>query len=377
MKLPTIRMPSLPSLPAGTSEYLQKNLLAILAIVFIVIIVLGYLFFYATFVAPALDTRNKLAFQVTEARQLAQARGILPQSPDSLQVQLNGARAAFNTASKTLLTDVQISDYIKRLYLYADESHVKIIELQQSARAGLQVTVPTPTATRPITPTTIPTVVPPPAPAQTGQPTVLLSPTPTRPPATATITPTRPVVGVPTAVGANMFRVTIVRLQVSGTSNQLLEFLSRIRETTVPSVLITELRLDEGEKNALLNLELTMVSNAMPETPTPRPTAVPTSKPPTSLPVPPPPPATIQGPPPKSLPTSMPTFIPLPPTPMPTATATATATLSPASTTYVVRAGDTLFSIAKRYGVTVEAIMAANRLSNFNIYIGQTLIIPR
>ncbi len=375
MKLPTIRMPSLPSLPAGTSEYFQKNFLTILAIVFIVIIVLGYLFFYSTFVAPALDTRNKLAIQVTEARQLAQSRGILPSSPDSLQLQLNGARAAFNTASKALLTEAQISDYIKRLYLYADESRVKIIDLQTSARAGVQPSVPTPTATRPITPTAIPVVPPTPVPAQTGQPTVLLSPTATRAPATATITPTRTTQAAPTAVGANLFRVTSVRLQVRGTSNQLIEFVSRIREATIPGVVINELRLDEGEKNALLSMELMMVSNAAPETATPRPTAAPATKPPvvpTSAPL--PPPMTIPPPPPKSDPTFMPTFPP-PPTPMPMATATAT--LSPSSTTYVVRAGDTLFSIAKRYGVTVEAIMAANRMPNFNIYIGQTLIIPR
>lgn len=44
---------------------------------------------------------------------------------------------------------------------------------------------------------------------------------------------------------------------------------------------------------------------------------------------------------------------------------------------HVVRAGETLASIAWRYGVTVEAIQAANGLSNPNlIYVGQVLIIP-
>ena len=45
--------------------------------------------------------------------------------------------------------------------------------------------------------------------------------------------------------------------------------------------------------------------------------------------------------------------------------------------THVVQAGETLYSIATRYGVTVEAIMAANDLANANfIYVGQRLVIP-
>jgi peptidoglycan-N-acetylglucosamine deacetylase len=44
---------------------------------------------------------------------------------------------------------------------------------------------------------------------------------------------------------------------------------------------------------------------------------------------------------------------------------------------YIVRAGDTLFSIASRYGTTVSAIVAANNLRNANlIFIGQRLWIP-
>lgn len=44
---------------------------------------------------------------------------------------------------------------------------------------------------------------------------------------------------------------------------------------------------------------------------------------------------------------------------------------------YTVRAGDTLFSIALRYGTTVAAITAANNIVNPNaISVGQTLLIP-
>lgn len=43
----------------------------------------------------------------------------------------------------------------------------------------------------------------------------------------------------------------------------------------------------------------------------------------------------------------------------------------------MVQAGDTLYSIARRFGSTVDAIVAANQLANPNdIYVGQVLIIP-
>lgn len=52
-------------------------------------------------------------------------------------------------------------------------------------------------------------------------------------------------------------------------------------------------------------------------------------------------------------------------------------TPSPQVSEYVVQPGDTLTSIAARFNTTVEAIMAANRIINPNfIYVGQKLTIP-
>jgi LysM repeat protein len=49
----------------------------------------------------------------------------------------------------------------------------------------------------------------------------------------------------------------------------------------------------------------------------------------------------------------------------------------PAARVYVVQSGDTLYRIALNYGVTVQAIMTANNLPNANvIYAGQRLVIP-
>lgn len=64
------------------------------------------------------------------------------------------------------------------------------------------------------------------------------------------------------------------------------------------------------------------------------------------------------------------------PGPTVTPTPSRTPTALPANATlYVVKAGDRLARIAARYGVTLEAIKTANRLSSDAIYVGQPLAI--
>ena len=45
--------------------------------------------------------------------------------------------------------------------------------------------------------------------------------------------------------------------------------------------------------------------------------------------------------------------------------------------TYVVQNGDSLYKIAKKYGVTVEELMNANNLTNSLIYPNQVIVIPK
>jgi LysM repeat protein len=63
-------------------------------------------------------------------------------------------------------------------------------------------------------------------------------------------------------------------------------------------------------------------------------------------------------------------------TPTSTPTVPPTGTPTPEVTTYIVRPGDTLSTIAAQFDVTVEALMEANGLTNHMIQVGQELIIP-
>jgi LysM repeat protein len=67
------------------------------------------------------------------------------------------------------------------------------------------------------------------------------------------------------------------------------------------------------------------------------------------------------------------------PSTTPTATPTWTSTPTPGQQIiYVVRTGDTLYSIARQFGVTVQALMQVNGIYNPHyIQVGQRLIIPR
>ncbi|MCM8745387.1 LysM peptidoglycan-binding domain-containing protein [Thermomicrobium sp. CFH 73360] len=90
-------------------------------------------------------------------------------------------------------------------------------------------------------------------------------------------------------------------------------------------------------------------------------------------------------------PTAVPTATPLPalpivtPTPPPPSLRVPTPTVVPAApvtpgsgTTYVVQPGDTLYSIAVRFGVSLQALIEANGIEDPNqLQAGQVLVIPR
>jgi LysM repeat protein len=69
--------------------------------------------------------------------------------------------------------------------------------------------------------------------------------------------------------------------------------------------------------------------------------------------------------------------IPAPGTvPVTPATASAAAGVTTGQTTYRVQSGDSLYKIGRRYGVSLTALMTANGLTSYVIFIGQVLTIP-
>ena len=98
------------------------------------------------------------------------------------------------------------------------------------------------------------------------------------------------------------------------------------------------------------------------------------SSPPTSAPGSPPPAET-------AIPTMPTPATTEPPTPLPSPYYTPTPRSTPCGPpldwiTYYVRPGDTLFSLSRRFGVSVWAIQNANCLSGSTIYVGQALFLP-
>jgi len=357
------------SLPTG------ERLYALLAVVATAVIAVGYLLFAQASLVPQWQARDKLLAQLASAEQkLAEARKAQEKSPEKLEAQLATAQAALNQAGSLFLTDSKAAEAMNNLYVYAGQSGVTILSLQ---------TLPSPKQ------------------------------------------------------GKGAYDVRTFRLQAEGDSPNLTRFVALIKEAALPGYVISNVSIAEGGKLRRLTMDITLytspyasaaVATAMPIIvtlpPGPRPAATPT---PTltaqqqlmqrldtawaagdwaaavSL------SEQIHAADPQNAEMTLKLYSALVNYGRQLATdgkleeaktaysralvikpdggeaaaglqaltgETPTATPPPAQTIYVVRAGDTLFSIARRYGVTVQAIMSANGLTNYNIRVGQELVIP-
>ena len=156
---------------------------------------------------------------------------------------------------------------------------------------------------------------------------------------------------------------------VSG-SGDLFTISFRGKAQGTSNVTITDLKLSNADGVEIsTTLHGAQVSVGATTPPTATPTSTSTATPtPTS---------TVGGP----TPTPTPTSTVGGPTPTPTSTPTSspTATTPPGQTgVYIVRTGDTLYSIARRFGVSVQALIHVNCIANPSyIQAGQRLIIPQ
>lgn len=298
----------------GIKDFFRDNLYAALAVALIVVIGAGYVLFYSSTIAPGLANRDSLIAQLADARKsLVDTRAVSEQNPATLQARWASAQATLTAASSFLLSPAQTSQITDALYQYASASHVSITDLQMQ-------------------PTTNPS-------------------------------------------DKNVLSITTARLQVQGDSHQLANFVSRIKESATRGFVINNLSITADKAASRLTMDVTLYTLLFPATITPA--NLQTSGQPASSNS----PAASSA---QLLPTSSPQpaatsairSTPVPPTPTWIPPTPPPSKPAPQTTYYVVHPADTLYAVARRNGVTMEAIMAANGLSTYNIFVGQQLIIP-
>jgi LysM repeat protein len=379
-------------------EFIQSHLYFLLAAAVIVVIALGYFSFYTSSIAPGLQSRDKLTSQLNDARKaLAEARKIAPDDAPALQTRIADAQATLTTSLQVFVTDAQVSQILDALYQYASASNVVITDLQTQTAPGqgakdfyrvttvrMQVRGPSDRLVNFVsrikeastkgmvisnvgiawgekTPTAVlnmdislyvlsssgALVVGPPAAG-----TLAATPQPQ-------VTPVTQPFATPT-LSVEQLAQRLDALWATGDWVQVIALLEQIRmidpnygnlqEKLYAAYVIYGYQLLSTGRTEEAKV---MFSRAVGIKPGGEAAAVLSQ---------------LSG-----TPTSVvaPTYVAptlAPPTAIPSPT--------PRYVIYTVRAGDTLSAIARRYGVTVEAIMAANGLTNYTIRVGQQLKIP-
>jgi len=361
-------------IPTGERPY------ALLAVLAIIVIAFGCLLFTQFAMLPQLQARSQLRSQLASAQQkLAESRKAQEKTPDNLKQQLAAAQTALNESAQVFLSDAQAADALNRLYQYAGDSGVKIVNMQAQSNP---------------------------------------------------------------VKGSSAYDVRTFRLQVEGLPRNLIRFVAQINEAALPGYVISNVNIAEGQTASVLTMDVALYTSPYASAAGPSPAVTPTVQfiTPTPASATPMPTATLtadqllarqldtvwaSGDWPQAI-SLIEQILALNPTAdgmtqklyaahvnygrtlvaagrledaktefsialtikpdgeeamnellklsgetpiLPTAT-------SGAQTLYVVQAGDTLFSIARRFGVTVQAIMVANNLTSTNIRPGQQLYIP-
>ncbi len=354
-----------------------ERLYSWLAVVAMLVVGLGLFVFARAFVVPQLQAREKLASELASAEQkLVEVRKTQEKSPDQLRVQLATAQATLKEAGDFFLTDSQAAEALDSLSGYAAQTGVSIVSVQAQ---------PSP---------------------QQGK----------------------------TAYEARMFR-----LQAEGDAANLAHFVALIKEAALPGYVLSNVSITDGGKSRRLGMDITLytspfasaaIGTAVPLTPSAPAGSQPAATPTPTL-------TALQvllqrldvawaagdwvtaisvidqiravdpqnADMPQKLYVALVNYgrqlaaggrleeakaafgraLVINPNGSEAAegllalaggSPTSTPTPQSLQTVYVVRPGDTLFSIARRYGVTVQAVMSANGLTGTNIRAGQQLVIP-
>ena len=293
---------------------INLNLWVLLPVILMIVSVVGEIYFYVATLNPAMVSNDKVSTELAKVNKLLAVPNRIPAtSADTARAQLANVQATLTASLNAFLPDDQASNILSAFSQYAQASNVQVLNLQSQ----------------------------------------------------------------PATTVKDLYTVTLIKLQVQGESSKLVAFASRMKEAfSAKGLVLNNITLLNGDTpTALMTLDIALYttsvrkSQAMTVSEQSRPNvAVPPA--PISSPTPVPPQPATPVPTILSIP---PTATLIPPTPVPVYP---TAVPSSVHTTHLVRAGETLFSISQRYGTSIQAIMLANQLPNYTIYIGQSLQIP-
>ena len=302
----------------------KAQIIAVLPTLAIAALVSGYLLYIMLALAPEVRAANaKVKTLNGKRRQLVEQRQVQRQRLPTLREKMSAIQGTLVEKQGLLLNKALAAEAMDRLYQYADENEVVIVDLQNR-------------------------------------------PTPQKPKNT-------------------LYDLETFRLRVQGELPHLLRFVAQVKENIpFPAFVLDHLNITTQGESHLLTVDIALYTSIAAETQplsssatlslqvTPVLTlgAVQTALPTT--------PATTQPTPPSDYPvrpTSWPTQWPWPPRRMQVASPVPSA-LPTAHYIHVVQEGETLLQIALRYNSSVEAIIAANNLEGGTFYVGQQLQIP-
>jgi hypothetical protein len=168
--------------PPDSGDEIRARLIALMPILLLMLIVLGHLLFGVRLIVPEWKLHNDLSTQIAAGREsINQQLQDQQDMPLTLQRQVERLQNRFNESAGVFLTDVQANGILDQLYRYAEESQVKIISLE-------------------------------------SQP-------------------------VPEGETTDLYSLRAFRVQTEGPIRQLMNFVARIRESSAPSVVITNLQI--------------------------------------------------------------------------------------------------------------------------------------
>jgi hypothetical protein len=122
------------------SSSLRDRLPQILGVGVLVLVVAGEMAFTLTRILPAMRTNSELSSQLAEARQALSPPASEAQMQAMLQAQLSTLQQALNEQADAFLAEAEVPVVLSHLYRYADESGVQIAQIEAAQAAGSKKT---------------------------------------------------------------------------------------------------------------------------------------------------------------------------------------------------------------------------------------------